>query len=120
LGIAAVIGLAYRADLAPDLDRHDLAQSLYRLLADHYGVVVDHGEQAVWAESADGGTARALGAPVGLPLLVFQRTSTSITPAAGTAACRTPVEFVTSWYRGDRYQVRMSLGRTPTGPTPPT
>ena len=42
--------------------------------------------------------------PVHTPLLVFRRVST----AAGR-----PVEYVVSRYRGDRYQVHMSLGATP-------
>ena len=46
-------------------------------------------------------TARRLDAPVHTPLLVFRRVSS----AAGR-----PVEYVVSRYRGDRYQVHMSLG----------
>ncbi|SDQ15424.1 GntR family transcriptional regulator [Quadrisphaera sp. DSM 44207] len=94
----------YPAQRLPDLDGQDLTGSLYELLATRYGAAVDSGEQVVWSEVADPATARALAGPSGLPVLVFRRTS-----AAGGA----PVEHVTSWYRGDRYQVQMSLGRTP-------
>ena len=84
-----------------DLDRHDLRGSLYALFADHYRVVVDSAEQTLWGESAEGEVASALRAPAHAPLLVFERRSFS----AGRA-----VEHVVSHYRGDRYQVRMTLG----------
>ena len=84
----------------PGLDTRDLTGSLYRLLADAYGQVIDSAEQTVWGESADATTARRLEAPVHTPLLVFRRIST----AAGK-----PLEHVVSRYRGDRYQVHMSL-----------
>lgn len=90
----------YSEALAPDLDRHDLTRSLYETLAGAYRLRIDHAEQTVWAESADASLAEALGVAAGSPLMVFRRTS-----AAGAR----PVEYVTSWYRGDRYQIHMSL-----------
>lgn len=90
-------------DLLPGLAGQDLSGSLYALLAARYGVVIDRGEQSVWAETADRELGARLGVPPGAPLMVFRRTST----AGGQ-----PVEHVTSWYRGDRYQVHMSLDRT--------
>jgi len=90
----------YPQALLPGLDTRDLTGSLYRLLADAYGQVIDSAEQTVWGESADATTARRLEAPVHTPLLVFRRIST----AAGK-----PLEHVVSRYRGDRYQVHMSL-----------
>lgn len=90
----------YSASLLPGLDRHDLTRSLYTTLATNYGLVVDHAEQTVWAEAADPELAAELSVDRGAPLLVFRRFS--------TAATR-PVEYVTSWYRGDRYQVHMLL-----------
>lgn len=94
----------YAAGRTPGLDGQDLTGSLYALLAGRYGLVIDRGEQVVWAEAADRHTARVLAVPPRAPVLVFTRTS-----SAGGA----PVEHVTSWYRGDRYQVQMSLGRGP-------
>lgn len=93
----------YPRSLLPDLDTEDLTGSLYTLFASRYGLVIDAAEQTLWGESAEGATARRLDAPVHTPLLVFRRVSS----AAGR-----PVEYVVSRYRGDRYQVHMSLGAT--------
>ena len=94
----------YPRSLLPDLDTEDLTGSLYTLFASRYGLVIDAAEQTLWGEAAEGATARRLDAPVHTPLLVFRRVSS----AAGR-----PVEYVVSRYRGDRYQVHMSLGATP-------
>ena len=94
----------YSHRLLPDLDRHDLGASLYQLLADQYGVVIDGAEQTVWAETAGPGLVRQLQAPAHCPLLVFRRVS-----RAGPV----PVEHVVSRYRGDRYQIQMSLAGEP-------
>lgn len=92
----------YPRSLLPGLDRHDLGGSLYELFADVYDLPIDAAEQTLWGETADAATARRLGAPVHTPLLVFRRVSCS----AGR-----PLEHVVSRYRGDRYQLHMSLGR---------
>lgn len=91
----------YPCSLLPDLDTADLTGSLYTLFAHQYGLAIDAAEQTLWGEAAEGATARRLEAPVHTPLLVFRRVSS----AAGR-----PVEHVVSRYRGDRYQVHMSLG----------
>lgn len=88
--------------LMPGLAAQDLSGSLYDLFATHYGLVIDHGEQSVWAEVADRVQGTLLGVPTGAPLMVFRRTS---------SAGQVPVEHITSWYRGDRYQVHMRLDR---------
>ncbi|GAA3875271.1 GntR family transcriptional regulator [Saccharothrix violaceirubra] len=100
----------YNPRLVPDLTAHDLSESLYTLLADTYGVQLDHAGQTVWAEGSDVDTARLLGVRTGSPLLVFRR----LTGSQGR-----PVEDMTSWYRGDLYQVTMQLDRTvpESGPT---
>jgi GntR family transcriptional regulator len=90
----------YPRALFPDLDREDLSGSLYQLFADRYGLAIDRAEQTLWAEPADGEVGRLLDAPVHTPLLVFRRQS-----LAGDV----PVEHVVSRYRGDRYQLHMSL-----------
>jgi len=90
----------------PDLDRQDLTGSLYELFENHYGLLIDTAEQTLWGESADTATARRLDAPVHTPLLVFRRLST---------AGRQPLEYVVSRYRGDRYQIHMSLTNTNEG-----
>lgn len=92
----------YSLALLPGLDTHPLGGSLYALLAEEYDVVIDAAEQTLWGETAEGRTADLLTAPAHTPLLVFRRLSSS----RGR-----PVEHVVSRYRGDRYQVHMSLSR---------
>jgi GntR family transcriptional regulator len=96
----------YPYDALPGLDRHDLGGSLYEVFSNSYGLVIDSAEQTLWGESADAATARRLDAPLGTPLLVFRRIS---------AASGRPLEYVVSRYRGDRYQLHMSLGRDGVG-----
>lgn len=90
----------YHAGLTPGLLDHDLTSSLYTLLEDSYGIALEYGTQTVLADVADTETARQLGVRPGSPVLVLHRIST----ARGVA-----VEDVTSWYRGDLYQVTMQL-----------
>lgn len=92
----------FPASLLPRLDEHDLSQSLYTLLAEVYGLGVDTARQTVWAEPADDRQMRLMGLPSGIPLLAFDRTS---------SVGHLVVEHTLSWYRGDRYQVNMSLDR---------
>lgn len=93
----------YHPGPMPGLLDLDLAGSLYEQIAREYDLRFDHARQTAWAEAADRETARLLGIRPGAPLLVFRRIST----AAGE-----PVEDMTSWYRGDRYQVSMQLDPT--------
>ncbi|MGH3452177.1 MAG: GntR family transcriptional regulator [Haloechinothrix sp.] len=93
----------YSTALLPGLLDHDLSGSLYSLFAEKYDLAIDSAQQTVWSEVAEGTTGRLLGIRAGGPLLVFLRNS-----AAGHLA----VEHVTSWYRGDRYRVHMSLDRS--------
>jgi GntR family transcriptional regulator len=95
--------------MVPGLLDGDLTGSLYALLAERYRVHLDDGRQTVWAEAAEGETARLLGVGAGSPLLVFRRLS---------RAKGQPVEQMTSWYRGDLYQVTMQLDRNVPGPGP--
>ena len=92
----------YPHAVLPDLDRRNLSQSLYQVLEEGYGLGIDAAEQTLWGESADAVTARRLDAPLHTPLLVFRRIS-----RAGDRL----LEYVVSRYRGDRYQIHMSLGR---------
>jgi len=90
----------YHPGHVPGLLERDLRQSLYEQLAHHYDLRFDHAWQTVWAEAADRETARLLDIRAGDPLLVFRRVS---------GHRGQPVEDMTSWYRGDRYQVTMQL-----------
>ena len=92
----------YPREPLPALDKQDLGGSLYELFATEYGLTIDSAEQTLWGESADDVVAIRLDTPLHTPLLVFRRVSS----AAGT-----PIEYVVSRYRGDRYQIHMSRGR---------
>jgi GntR family transcriptional regulator len=99
----------YPRSLFTDLGTRDLGGSLYSLFAQTYGLAIDSAEQTLWGESADAPLARLLDAPLHTPLLVFRR----IAATGGR-----PAEHVVSRYRGDRYQIHMSLGRDGLGPQP--
>ncbi|HVH94493.1 MAG TPA: GntR family transcriptional regulator [Nocardioidaceae bacterium] len=92
----------YPCSALPDLDRRELGGSLYEMFKESYGLVINSAEQTLWGESADATTARRLDAPLHTPLLVFRRISRSDDQL---------LEYVVSRYRGDRYQIHMSLGR---------
>jgi GntR family transcriptional regulator len=92
----------YPCSALPDLNRRDLGGSLYEVFTESYGLAIDSAEQTLWGESADATTARRLDAPLHTPLLVFRRIS-----RAGDQL----LEYVVSRYRGDRYEIHMSLGR---------
>ena len=93
----------YSPTLLPDLDRHDLGQSIYALVGREYGLTVDTADQTVRAEVASGDLARHLAVSPGDPVLAFERWSRS----AGA-----PLERVVSHYRGDRYELHISLDST--------
>ena len=93
----------YSPRLLPDLGDHDLEQSLYELFAREYGLAVDTAEQTVRAEAADDELADRLDVAVGDPVMAFDRSSRS-----GGA----PLERVLSHYRGDRYELHISLDST--------
>lgn len=90
----------YPVSELPHLGHADLSGSLYEVLAEQCGRPIDAAEQTVWGEIADAATASLLGSETPVPLLVFRRVSSS----AGR-----PVEHAVSRYRGDRYEVHMSL-----------
>lgn len=94
----------YHPEAVPGLLDEDLTASLYTLLSQRYRLQLESGTQTVLADDADAETAGLLGIRPGSSLLVFRRIST----ARGR-----PVEDMTSWYRGDRYQVTMQLDRDP-------
>lgn len=93
------------------LDEPLADRSLYALLEERYGLVVDGGEQTIGAGLASSSDASAMGVRPGAEVLRFERRSL----AGGI-----PLEYATSTYRGDRYQLRVSFapsGRLPPGPT---
>ena len=90
----------YPTALFPGLDQLDLTRSLYRALTDIYGRRIDRAEQTVRADEASPETALLLGLPARRPVLVADRVSYS-----GEHA----VEHALTTYRGDRYELQMSL-----------
>lgn len=79
--------------LAEELDRRG---SLYRTMAEAYGIDLDAVEDIVETTQADPVTANLLGVEVGLPLLLVHRTAWD--------ANGQPVEWTRSLFRGDRFR----------------
>ena len=71
------------------------ASSLYRVLAESYGVKPVNAEETIETRAAPPREAALLGTDTGAPMLVLGRHSFE--------SDGTPVEWVRSWYRGDRY-----------------
>lgn len=90
----------YPAELFPGLDKLDLTSSIYRAMADQYGRTIDRAEQTVGSAEASGEMATLLGMAQRRPVLVADRVSYS-----GEHA----VEHALTTYRGDRYELQMSL-----------
>ncbi|MFP5417362.1 MAG: GntR family transcriptional regulator [Actinomycetes bacterium] len=90
------------ATRADDLFSHDLSQSLYQTLESAYGLVIDGGTQTISAVLLTADDAEMLGVSRGSPALCFERTTT----AAGQ-----PLEYTTSIYRADRYQLTVRFGQ---------
>jgi GntR family transcriptional regulator len=71
------------------------ASSLYRVLDEAYGVTPMSAEETIETAAASPREAALLDTDTGAPMLVLSRHSFD--------ADGTPVEWVRSWYRGDRY-----------------
>ena len=90
--------------LCPDLKKSDLeGGSLYELLEDRYGMRLSQADEVLEAAVATKTEAGNLSIKPGKPILVVQRTV--------YAEDGTPIEFVRSVYRGDRYQATIQLKR---------
>ncbi|TDQ51968.1 GntR family transcriptional regulator [Actinorugispora endophytica] len=87
--------------VAPGLAERSLSgRSLYQLLEDEYGLILDSGEQTIEAGLCDPTDARLLGLPPGSAVLLLQRRSFV------NGKC---VELAISTYRADRYQLHSTL-----------
>jgi GntR family transcriptional regulator len=92
------------ADRFAGLDQADLEHgSLFDLVEDRWGVQLATGEQRVVAVSFDPTQAHLLGVEPGDPGLQFDTTGRDGTGAA--------VYTAWTWYRGDRYEIRLSQVR---------
>lgn len=79
----------------PQLTRHmRREQSLYAILNQHYGVVPVSAEESISTAPASPREAALLDTDTGAPMLVLGRHTFD--------QSEVPVEWVTSWYRGDR------------------
>lgn len=85
------------------LDHMRVGDSLYDLLAAQYGVQVDSAEQAFTIAELDEADARRLGTAPGAAAFALTQTSRDLSGHV--------VEFGRSLYRGDRYVVRMQVGK---------
>ncbi|HLS13403.1 MAG TPA: GntR family transcriptional regulator [Beutenbergiaceae bacterium] len=93
----------------PDLSAEDLEKhSFYALLADRWGIEVASGTRVTEATCTDRHESELLGVPPYSPAFLFERTTQDLN--------RTPIEFVSSVYRGDRYRftTRFSSGGSST------
>lgn len=92
--------------LCPGLSRQDLEnQSLYRLLADRWGVRLDYATQSLEPACASTYEASLLHVAAGTPLLLMHRITHN---QVGRA-----IEHVKSLYRGDRYKFIIELRQKP-------
>jgi GntR family transcriptional regulator len=92
------------ADRFAGLDQADLERgSLFELLEERWGVQLATGEQRVVAVSFDATQAHLLGVEPGDPGLLFHTTGRDTADTVVYTAC--------TWYRSDRYEIRLSQVR---------
>lgn len=92
------------AHLTPGLDAQPLESSLYQILADVYGIELFEADQVISPTVVDRQQADLLRVPVHSPALVVKR--------IGYDKKRRPIERAMSIYRGDRYDIRMTVRRS--------
>jgi GntR family transcriptional regulator len=100
--------------LCPDLEENDLSLSLFRLLETRYGLRLWTARSVLRARLVTAHEAHLLQVPETIPVLYVERIT--------YAATGTPVEYLEAVWRGDRYDMRVTLRRTPSVRTgyPPT
>jgi len=90
------------AALVPGLTHTDLENaSFYDLLQDRYSVTIASGWQTIEPAVTSEEESEALGVPLHSPAFLFERTT--------LAQSGRPIEFVRSFYRGDRYRLVTEL-----------
>jgi GntR family transcriptional regulator len=90
-------------ELGPHITKGELQRKGVMQLLEQGGVEIVHGEQTIRAELADVVVSEALAVPLGSAVLYVERLL--------TGADDTAVLFVQSWYRGDRYEYRVTFDR---------
>ena len=76
--------------------------SLYRVLSERYGLVMEWGEDTIEATAASASIARLLNVELGAPVLKIQRHA---------YVSRSMVDYSVSYYRADRYKLWVPLQR---------
>jgi len=89
------------ADIAPGLTADDLQTSLYDVLHDRYGIIIDRAETSVTATVASPEDAAQLGVPPYSPVFKVSRIAVDHRGR--------PVEHAVSLYRGDRYSYEFTV-----------
>ncbi len=100
------------AYLPPDVGKrltrgHLRATPLLKLLETRCHLELGEAHQAIKASLADAECSERLGVPIGAPLLLIERVVYAVDGR--------PVEYVTTYYRADRYTYRVKLKRGPKG-----
>ncbi|MBW4094375.1 MAG: GntR family transcriptional regulator, partial [Acidobacteria bacterium] len=90
------------AHRVPGILEESPPSSLYNLLSERYGLVMEWGEDIVEATSASASIARLLKADMGDPLLKITRHA---------FVSRAMVDFSVSYYRADRYKLWVPIQR---------
>jgi len=94
-----------RRRFCPGIEGIDLTdRSLYETLRERFGIELGWAEQTVEAKLADEYEAEIIGVQAGTPMLLMERTTY-------LADGSTPIEYVRSSYRGDRYQLYVEVKR---------
>jgi GntR family transcriptional regulator len=91
------------AILCPRLEENDLTSSLYRLLETRYNLRLWTGHETLRARGANQDEAHLLQVRKGTPVMSAERLTYS---SSGT-----PVEYLDSVWRGDRYDFKVTLSR---------
>lgn len=91
------------ADLTPGLDQQPLEKSLYEILATTYGIELFEADQIITPTVVNQEQAKLLQVPVHSPALIVKR--------LGFDRKRRPIERAISIYRGDRYDIRLTVKR---------
>ncbi len=91
--------------LCPNLEENDLSLSLFRLLETRYGLRLWTARSVLRARLVTAYEAHLLEVHDKTPVLYVERTT--------YAATGTPVEYLEAAWRGDRYDMRVTLTRTP-------
>ena len=76
--------------------------SLYNVLSERYGLVIEWGEDTIEANAATASIARLLKIDIGTPVLRMERHA---------FVHRSTVDYSVSFYRADRYKLRVPLQR---------